>query len=108
MPDPKFQKRVEDFTCEKCGEQVRGNGYTNHCPHCLWSKHVDVHPGDRAESCCGMMEPKAIEGASPEYTIQHRCTRCSMERRNTVDATDDRTAVIGIAQNKAMEDTDIV
>ncbi|MEK7158524.1 MAG: RNHCP domain-containing protein, partial [Patescibacteria group bacterium] len=43
-----FQRRVEDFTCESCGAQVTGDGYTNHCPQCLVSKHVDVYPGDRA------------------------------------------------------------
>ena len=26
---------------------MKGNGYTNHCPKCLWSKHVDINPGDR-------------------------------------------------------------
>ena len=25
-----FQKRKEDFICEKCGKEVVGNGYTNH------------------------------------------------------------------------------
>ena len=43
-----FTRKVEDFTCEHCGREVHGNGYTNHCPHCLHSKHVDVNPGDRA------------------------------------------------------------
>ena len=51
----KFIKVKEDFVCEHCGAEVKGDGYTNHCPKCLWSKHVDVHPGDRAAECGGMM-----------------------------------------------------
>ena len=98
MFGPKFQRRIEDFMCGFCGEQVKGSGYTNHCPKCLWSKHVDVNPGDRAENCCGMMEPMSVEGTSPEYAILHRCARCGVERRNKVEATDDMTAVIKIAQ----------
>ena len=34
-----FQRHVEDFECEHCGAFVEGDGYTNHCPACLWCKH---------------------------------------------------------------------
>jgi hypothetical protein len=43
----RFQRTIEDFECERCRMLVTGSGFTNHCPACLWSKHVDVHPGDR-------------------------------------------------------------
>ena len=33
-----FTKKIEDFTCDHCGYNVKGKGYTNHCPKCLWSK----------------------------------------------------------------------
>ena len=56
-----FQKTVEDFICEHCGNKVAGDGYTNHCPNCLWSKHVDVNPGDRAAICGGMMKAVKVE-----------------------------------------------
>ena len=59
-PTRRFARTVEDFVCEKCGTQVEGDGYTNHCPHCLWSRHVDVNPGDRKATCKGMMEPVAV------------------------------------------------
>ena len=49
-----FIRKTEDFICEHCGREVRGNGYTNHCPYCLWSKHVDINPGDRAAGCGGL------------------------------------------------------
>ncbi len=77
-----FIKTTEDFTCEKCGTEVEGNGYTNHCPECLWSKHVDISPGDRAEKCAGMMEPVRVEKKGKEYTIIHKCTSCGAEKQN--------------------------
>ncbi|MEK7061411.1 MAG: RNHCP domain-containing protein, partial [Patescibacteria group bacterium] len=43
-----FVKKIEDFVCKVCGTKVKGTGYTNHCPNCLYSLHVDEEvPGDR-------------------------------------------------------------
>lgn len=78
----KFQRTKEDFTCGHCGLEVKGNGYTNHCPSCLWSQHVDVNPGDRAAACHGLMEPIALEKKSDVFYIVHKCTKCPHERRN--------------------------
>lgn len=97
----RFQRTIEDFVCEHCGAFVKGDGYTNHCPKCLWSKHVDVNPGDRASSCKGLMEPLRIEGASPSYRIVHRCVSCGYEKRNDIDHDDDPSAVIAIAAKTA-------
>ena len=97
----RFVRTKENFTCEHCCTKVTGNGYTNHCPKCLWSKHVDVSPGDRAETCSGMMEPVRIEGATPDYVLVHRCERCGIERRNKLSASDDMSAVAAIAKLSA-------
>lgn len=78
----KFQKKIEDFVCEKCGENIKGNGYTNHCPKCLWSKHVDVNPGDRASDCGGLMKPIRIEMDGQETIIVHECVKCRHIKRN--------------------------
>jgi hypothetical protein len=44
---------------------------------------VDVVPGDRAETCGGMMEPVSVErDATREWMIVHRCIRCGALRRN--------------------------
>ena len=94
-----FQKRVEDFVCEKCGRFVAGSGYTNHCPNCLWSKHVDISPGDRAQICGGMMEPRALEGSSPDYSILHHCIKCGYETRNKVGPSDNMDRLLAIAKN---------
>ena len=39
-----------------------GTQHRNHCPACLWSRHVDDRPGDRAmlDDCGSGMEPIAI------------------------------------------------
>ena len=93
-----FQRTVEDFTCEHCGAKVKGTGYTNHCPKCLWGKHVDVNPGDRAEECGGMMEPMRVEGTTPHYTLVHRCARCGIERKNVVGKEDSGEAIVAVAK----------
>jgi len=76
MKEKKFQKRVEDFICEKCGAKVKGTGYTDHCPNCLWSKHVDINPGDRKANCGGLMEPIGVEVKKGKYIIHYRCQKC--------------------------------
>ena len=78
----RFQKRVESFTCMQCGAEVEGNGYTNHCPHCLWSRHVDINPGDREAQCGGAMEPVKAILDHGELVIEHRCIKCGFVRRN--------------------------
>ena len=95
-----FIKTVENFACEKCGIAVEGTGYTNHCPKCLWSKHVDVEPGDRRAKCRGMMAPQSVEGSSPEYRIIHKCERCGIERAVALSGDDDADAVVRLAQRK--------
>ena len=77
----KFQRKTEDFICENCGEEVKGNGYTNHCPRCLFSKHVDNNPGDRENSCHGLMEPIHAYFESGEWIIIQKCKKCGIERK---------------------------
>ena len=97
METKKFQKRVEDFVCEHCGVKVIGNGFTNHCPQCLWGKHVDVNPGDRAAACGGMMEPIGIETSAGDYTIVHRCIKCGFERKNKAAPEDSIEKIVDIS-----------
>jgi len=82
-PSKSFIRTKEDFTCGHCGLEVKGTGYTNHCPRCLWSRHVDVNPGDRASKCGGMMEPISAEAEKEGYVITHRCVKCGHEKRNS-------------------------
>lgn len=99
MPDTEFQKRVEDFLCEACGMYVVGGGYTNHCPECLVSKHVDVHPGDRAAGCGGLMDVVEVEQRSSEWRILHRCRRCGHEKWNKVSAGDSQEQLAAVVRS---------
>lgn len=101
MQKPRFQRTIEDFTCKHCHTHVKGNGYTDHCPKCLYSKHVDKDPGDRAEECGGMMEPVRMEGTAKEYLIVHRCEKCDLERRVKAAPEDDPEAILACAQRAA-------
>lgn len=101
MKSPKFQRRVEDFTCGHCGKQVIGDGFTNHCPVCLWSKHVDINPGDRAETCQGLMQPVAVVSQTGSYRILFRCTHCGIERWNKAAPEDDFEMLLKIAREQA-------
>jgi hypothetical protein len=92
-----FQRRKENFICEYCGYQVQGTGYTNHCPKCLYSKHVDINPGDRAEVCQGLMEPIGAELEHNEYIILHKCTKCRAIRRNKSVPEDDFNQTIKLS-----------
>jgi DNA-directed RNA polymerase subunit RPC12/RpoP len=78
------------FTCANCGKTVLplDNGsYRNHCPFCLYSKHVDILPGDRRENCGGLMEPVNLRYKPGKgWQILHRCVRCGAERVNKVAA----------------------
>ena len=94
-----FVRRIEDFNCAHCGAVVHGNGYTNHCPKCLWSRHVDNNPGDRQSSCGGMMEPIAVEQSNGTFVIVHKCTICGKTIRQKVAENDDMDAIIGISTN---------
>ncbi len=94
MEHGRFTRKIEDFTCENCELEIKGTGYTNHCPRCLWSKHVDINPGDRLAECGGMMKPVATEYKSGMFTIRHRCVECGIEKNNKAAEADDRELLI--------------
>ena len=96
-----FQRNKEDFICEHCGLAVSGTGYTNHCPRCLYSKHVDIDPGDRGAACGGLMKPVAIEGIVDSYMITQVCVSCGHMRRNGAQGEDYPESLIALAQQHA-------
>jgi hypothetical protein len=97
----KFIRKIEDFVCGHCGAKVKGNGYTNHCPKCLWSRHVDNYPGDRANPCGGLMEPVWLELKNGKYHIKHKCTKCNAEARCTASDKDDISALAALSETLA-------
>ncbi len=92
----KFSRNIEDFTCANCGEKIKGNGYTNHCPKCLWSRHVDIFPGDRANECGGNMKPIGYETKGGRIVLIHRCESCGEIKRNKMQPEDDMSLLANL------------
>jgi len=76
------------FTCSHCGLvvlPVTNGSYRNHCPFCLYSKHVDVAPGDRMSGCGGLMKPVGLRFKSAKgFQIVHECLRCGETSVNRI------------------------
>lgn len=97
---------VEDgFICRNCQAFVSahplfsGVHNRNHCPYCLWSRHVDwQRAGDRLSACKASMEPigltvkqrqkKYASGSSGELMLIHRCNDCGRISINRIAADD--------------------
>jgi ribosomal protein L37AE/L43A len=101
--DARFTRRTEDFCCANCAEMVEGDGYTNHCPACLWSLHVDINPGDRASECRGTMRPVGIDQKSGEWRVMHECTVCGHRKVNRLAAGDNREVVLALASEPLLD-----
>lgn len=98
MKKQNFIRQIEDFICENCQTKIKGNGYTNHCSNCLFSKHVDLDtPGDRKSSCKGLMEPVGIELTHGEYVIIHKCLKCGKFIKNQTSPEDNFEKIIKLS-----------
>jgi hypothetical protein len=93
-----FVRNKENFTCENCKAFIEGNGYTNHCHECFYSKHVDIQPGDRQAGCSGLMKPISVQGATNSMTITHECMLCGFKRNNKLQEEDNMSALINLVQ----------
>ena len=90
----------ESFVCEKCGKKVKKLGYTarDHCPYCLYSKHVDINPGDRNNLCKGMLEPVGIEKFKDSFKIIYLCEKCHKTHKNIMARDDDMNKIIELSK----------
>lgn len=90
------------FVCIHCSRPVEGavpgSEHRNHCPHCLWSSHVDIRSGDRRSTCRAPMEPVAIVvRRDGEWSLVHRCTSCGFLRSNRIAGDDNEMILLSIA-----------
>lgn len=90
------------FLCEHCNltvaPQEAGSEHRNHCPHCLWSLHLDLRVGDRRSGCRGAMEPIAIHVRyNGEWAVIHRCSRCGALRSNRIAGDDNELVLVSLA-----------
>lgn len=92
----------QSFTCIHCRQHVPGQSYgtkhRNHCPYCLWSRHVDERIGDRRSGCRAPMEPLAVAARDDgEWTLIHRCAGCGTIRTNRIAGDDRELALLQLA-----------
>ena len=93
---------TEEFRCIRCrrmvGLRALGTAHRNHCPHCLWSRHLDVSPGDRRAECGAKMEPVAVTlDSGGEWAVIHRCLACGVLHANRVAGDDNLVVLMALA-----------
>lgn len=87
------------FICENCKRQVSPLVYSarDHCPFCLYSKHLDIFPGDRMNLCQGLMKPVGIEKFKDTYKIIYKCSKCGEMHKNKSANDDDFNLIINLS-----------
>ena len=96
----RFNMIDEDFICEYCGKEVKKLKYTarDHCPFCLFSKHVDINPGDRRNLCKGLLQPIGIEKYKDTFKILYHCNNCWKEHKNVMALDDNMDLIIELSK----------
>ena len=96
----RFNMIDESFTCQNCGKKVDKLGYTarDHCNYCLYSKHVDILPGDRKNNCQGLLKPIGIEKYKDTYKIIYQCEKCQLIHKNIMASDDNMDIIIELSK----------
>ena len=97
----RFNMIDENFICENCNKNVPKLEYSarDHCPYCLYSKHVDINPGDRLNNCCGLMKPIGIEKYKDTYKIIYKCEKCKQIHKNIMAKDDNYDLIIELSKS---------
>jgi hypothetical protein len=119
-PQNRFQKRArfgpsqaeDGFRCKHCNNpvssstQLSGVRNRNHCPYCLWSRHLDLQAaGDRLSACKSPMNPvgltvkatwKKYGACQGELMLIHECPECGALSINRIAADDNPERVYGV------------
>ena len=101
-----------DFRCNHCGNFVSalsllcGVNNRNHCPNCLWSRHLDLAAaGDRLSACKAPMQPLGLTmkpghnkyaRAGGELMLIHACLDCGRISMNRIAADDDVDSLFAV------------
>jgi len=101
-----------EFKCAHCGYIVSsarwlsGVNNRNHCPYCLWSRHMDLFSaGDRLSACKAAMQPVALtikrsrnkyRHGNGELMLVHQCMGCGEFSINRIAADDDTDILLEI------------
>ena len=97
----RFNMIDEGFTCENCKKEIIKLNYTarDHCNYCLYSKHVDILPGDRKNTCQGLLKPIGIEKYKDTYKIIYKCLKCGELHKNIMANDDNMDIIIELSKN---------
>lgn len=87
----------------------------NHCPYCLWSRHLDQYKaGDRLSACKANMQPIGLtvkpnrnkygSNQPGELMLVHRCNECGMISINRIAADDLEVQLLQVLLNSATLD----
>ena len=101
-----------NFRCAHCGYIVSsahwlsGVNNRNHCPYCLWSRHLDLYTaGDRLSACKAPMQPIALTSKRSrnkygrgrgELMLVHLCSDCGKVSINRIAADDDANTLLEV------------
>jgi DNA-directed RNA polymerase subunit RPC12/RpoP len=102
-----------EFRCLHCHHLVltdprlAGVQNRNHCPYCLWSRHMDLaRAGDRLAACLSVMQPVGLTlketrkrysaPGSGELMLIHRCAACGKVSINRIAADDDADTILSV------------
>jgi hypothetical protein len=113
-----------DFKCAHCRALVSsahllsGVNNRNHCPYCLWSRHLDLYAaGDRLSACKAPMKPigltlkmgrnKYRREARGELMLVHECSGCKVLSINRIAADDDSGTIMAVFQESLALDPSI-
>ncbi len=107
-----FDTITSDFRCKHCHNYVStdpllsGVNNRNHCPYCLYSRHMDLYEaGDRLSACKGEMRPvglalkrtnKKYGSRQGELMMIHQCVECGSVSINRIAADDDNETILAI------------
>jgi hypothetical protein len=109
-----------DFKCNHCRQHISTNSALsgvinrNHCPYCLYSKHLDLYSaGDRLSACKGAMKPvgltlkktnKKYGSANGELMLIHCCEECAKVSINRIAADDIAENIYEVYENSLRMD----
>ena len=97
-----FEKNDSGFICRTCKKNVQPLKYSSrdHCTKCLCSIHIDINPGDRANTCLGTLIPVDVTINNKKgYIITYKCDKCGILHNNK-SAEDDTFSTILKVMNK--------
>lgn len=115
----------QEFICSHCGRKVFydrsiNTKHRNHCPYCLWSKHLDLdESGDRKSACQDEMKPIGLtfkqEGINKygrtkqgELMLIHQCLKCDKISINRLAADDNSQVILEVFEKSKQLNPEIM